>query len=66
MELGGNKNIQTLKILELIEKLNGIKKTEKLAKQFHKNAIIFAKEIHNIEVQEEMIELTNTAFNREK
>ena len=62
----GNKNIQTLKILELIEKLNGIKKTEKLAKQFYKNAIIFAKEIHNIEVQEEMIELTNTAFNREK
>ena len=62
----GNKKVQTLKILELIEKLNGIKKTEDLAKQFYKNAVIFAKEIHNIEVQKEMIELTNTAFNREK
>ena len=32
----GNKKVQTLKILELIEKLNGIKKTEELAKQFYK------------------------------
>ena len=62
----GSKKIQTFEILELIEKLDGINKTEKLAKQFHKNAIISAKAIDNIEVQREMIELTNTAFNREK
>ena len=62
----GNKKVQTFEILELIEKLDGINKTEKLAKQFHKNAIISAKAIDNIEVQREMIELTNTAFNREK
>tara|TARA_Y100000746_G_scaffold228291_1_gene236130 strand:+ start:54 stop:1007 length:954 start_codon:yes stop_codon:yes gene_type:complete len=62
----GSKKVQTFEILELIEKLDGINKTEKLAKQFHKNAIISAKAIDNIEVQREMIELTNTAFNREK
>jgi len=62
----GNKKVRTFEILELIEKLDGINKTEKLAKQFHKNAIISAKAIDNIEVQREMIELTNTAFNREK
>ena len=61
----GSKKVQTFEILELIEKLDGINKTEKLAKQFHKNAIISAKAIDNIEVQREMIELTNTAFNRE-
>tara|TARA_B100001093_G_scaffold431444_1_gene427488 strand:- start:4134 stop:5087 length:954 start_codon:yes stop_codon:yes gene_type:complete len=62
----GNKKVKTFEILELIEKLDGINKTEKLAKQFYKNAIISAKAIENIEVQREMIELTNTAFNREK
>ena len=62
----GSKKVQTFEILELIEKLDGINKTEKLAKQFHKNAIISAKAIDNIEVQREMIELTNTALNREK
>ncbi len=62
----GNKKVSTFKILKLIERLDGINKTKKLAKQFYKNAIIFANEIDNIEVQREMIELTNTAFNREK
>ena len=62
----GSKKVQTFEILELIKKLDGINKTEKLAKQFHKNAIISAKAIDNIEVQREMIELTNTAFKREK
>jgi len=62
----GRKKIKNFEILGLIEKLDGINKTEKLAKQFHKNAIISAKAIDNIEVQREMIELTNTAFNREK
>ena len=62
----GSKKVQTFEILELIKKLDGINKTQKLAKQFHKNAIISAKAIDNIEVQREMIELTNTAFNREK
>jgi len=62
----GSKKVKTIEILELVEKLDGINKTEKLAKQFHKNAIISAKAIDNIEVQREMIELTNTAFNREK
>ena len=62
----GSKKVKTIEILKLVEKLDGINKTEKLAKQFHKNAIISAKAIDNIEVQREMIELTNTAFNREK
>ena len=62
----GSKKVKTIEILELVKKLDGINKTEKLAKQFHKNAIISAKAIDNIEVQREMIELTNTAFNREK
>ena len=62
----GNKKVSTFKILKLIERLDGIDKTKKLAKQFYKNAIIFANEIDNIEVQREMIELTNTAFNRKK
>ena len=66
LESLGSKKVQTFEILELIEKLDGINKTEKLAKQFHKNAIISANAIDNIEVQREMIELTNTAFNREK
>ena len=66
LEILGSKKVKTFEILELIEKLDGINKTEKLAKQFHKNAIISAKAIDNIEVQREMIELTNTAFNREK
>jgi len=62
----GNKKVSTFKILKLIARLDGINKTKKLAKQFHKNAIICANEIDNIEVQREMIELTNTALNREK
>ena len=62
----GNKKVSTFKVLKLIERLGGIDKTKKLAKQFYKNAIIFANEIDNIEVQREMIELTNTALNREK
>ena len=66
LESLGSKKVKTFEILELIEKLDGINKTEKLAKKFHKNAIISAKAIDNIEVQREMIELTNTAFNREK
>jgi len=62
----GNKKVSTFKILKLIARLDGINKAKKLAKQFHKNAIIFANEIDNIEVQREMIELTNTALYREK
>ena len=62
----GNPKINADKVLDLIKNLNGIQKTELLAKQFHKNAIIFAEKIDNLKVKKEMLELTNIAYNRDK
>ena len=62
----GNQRINADKVLEVIKNLQGIRKTELLAKQFHKNAIIFAGGIENLKVKKEMIELTNIAYNRDK
>ena len=62
----GNQRINADKVLEVIKNLQGIRKTELLAKQFHKNAIIFAGGIDNLKVKKEMIELTNIAYNRDK
>ena len=54
------------KDLELIESLSGIKKTEQLANHYHKKTIECAKKIKNLDIREEMIELSNNALNREK
>ena len=62
----GNKKIKTKTVFEMIVSLNGIKKTERLAKNYYRSAISAAKAIDNLKIQKEMIELTDNAYNREK
>ena len=54
------------KDIDLIKSLNGIQKTNLLASQYHNKSIMYAKKIKNIYIRQEMIELANTALNRDK
>ncbi len=63
--LGVSKRIQS-KDIELIKSLEGIKKTTQLADKYHQRAVEYAKKIKNLDIREEMIELANTALNRDK
>ena len=60
-----SKKIQS-KDIELIKSLEGIKKTTQLADKYHQRAVEYAKKIKNLDIREEMIELANTALNRDK
>ena len=60
-----SKKIQS-KDIELIKSLEGIKKTTQLADAYHQKAVEYAKKIKNLDIREEMIELANTALNRDK
>ena len=62
----GNKNLNQLKAKTLIENLNGIEKTEQLAKKYHDKTIDCAQKINNLSVRKEMIELANMALKRDK
>ena len=53
------------KDIDLIKSLDGIQKTNLLASQYHNKSIMFAKKIKNIYIRQEMIELANTALNRD-
>ena len=66
IKLLGNKNLNQSKAKTLIENLNGIKKTEQLAKKYHAKTIDCANKINNLSVRKEMIELANMALKRNK
>ena len=66
IKLLGNKNLNQSKAKTLIENLNGIKKTEQLAKKYHDKTIDCAQKINNLSVRKEMIELANMALKRDK
>ena len=63
--LGASKDLKS-KDLELITSLEGIKKTKQLADKYHIKAIEYAKKIKNLDIRKEMIELADTALNRDK
>ncbi|MFL2725921.1 MAG: polyprenyl synthetase family protein [Gammaproteobacteria bacterium] len=50
----------------LIKRLGGILKTNQLALDYHKKSFEYANKIKDLRIKEEMIELANTALNREK
>jgi len=62
----GKKTINQKKILTMIIKLNGIKKTKELASKYRKEAILVAKKLDNLKIQKEMIELIDQSLNRKK
>ena len=66
IKLLGNKNLNQSKAKTIIENLNGIKKTEQLAKKYHDKTIDCAQKINNLSVRKEMIELANMALKRDK
>ena len=63
--LGSTKKIKKEDII-LIKKLGGILKTNQLALDYHKKSFEYANKIKDLRIKEEMIELANTALNREK
>ncbi|MFL2707665.1 MAG: polyprenyl synthetase family protein [Gammaproteobacteria bacterium] len=63
--LGSTKKIKKEDII-LINKLGGILKTNQLALDYHKKSFEYANKIKDLRIKEEMIELANTALNREK
>jgi len=65
-KLLGNKNLSQSKAKTLVENLNGIKKTEQLAKKYHAKTIDCANKINNLSVRKEMIELANMSLERDK
>ena len=63
--LGSTKKIKKEDII-LIKKLGGILKTNQLALDYHKKSFEYANKIKDLRIREEMIEIANTALNREK
>lgn len=63
--LGSTKKIKKEDII-LIKKLGGILKTNQLALNYYKKSFEYANKIKDLRIREEMIELANTALNREK
>ena len=63
--LGVSRDLKS-KDLELIKSLEGIKKTKQLAEKYHIKAIEYAKKIKNLDIRKEMLELADTALNRDK
>ena len=51
---------------QLISRLDGINKTNELAKKYHQETIKYAKKINKLGIKQEMIELANIAINRDK
>ena len=62
----GNKKLNQINTSQLISRLDGIKKTNQLAKKYHQETIKYAKKINKLGIKQEMIELANIAINRDK
>ena len=62
----GNKKLNQINTSQLISRLDGINKTNELAKKYHQQAIKYAKKINKLGIKQEMIELANIAINRDK
>ena len=62
----GNKKLNQINTSQLISRLDGINKTNELAKKYHQETIKYAKKINKLGIKQEMIELANIAINRDK
>jgi len=62
----GNKKLNQINTSQLIARLDGINKTNELAKKYHQETIKYAKKINKLGIKQEMIELANIAINRDK
>ena len=62
----GNKKLNQIYTSQLISRLDGINKTNELAKKYHQETIKYAKKINKLGIKQEMIELANIAINRDK
>ena len=62
----GNKKLNQTNASQLISRLNGINKTNELAKKYFDETIKYANKINKLSVKQEMIELANIALNRDK
>ncbi len=62
----GNKKLNQINTSQLISRLDGINKTNQLAKKYHQETIKCAKKINKLGIKQEMIELANIAINRDK
>ena len=62
----GNKKLNQINTNQLISRLDGINKTNQLAKKYHQETIKYAKKINKLGIKQEMIELANIAINRDK
>jgi len=62
----GNKKLNQINASQLISRLDGINKTNELAKKYHQETIKYAKKINKLGIKQEMIELANIAINRDK
>ena len=65
-DLLGNKKLNQTAANKLIIKLDGINKTNKLAKKYFDETIEYANKIKKMSIKQEMIELANIAINRDK
>ena len=65
-ELLGKNNLNQSKAKTLIQNLNGIRKTEQLAKKYHVKTIDCANKINDLFIRKEMIELADIALKRDK
>jgi geranylgeranyl pyrophosphate synthase len=65
-DLLGNKKLNSTMANSLIQRLNGLKKTNELANKYHKNTIDYAKKINELTISKEMIKLADFAYDREK
>ena len=65
-ELLGKNNLNQSKAKTLIQDLNGIQKTQQLAKKYHVKTVVCANKINNLFVRKEMIELADIALKRDK
>ena len=61
----GNKKLNQINTSQLISQLDGINKTNELAKKYHQETIKYAKKINKLGIKQEMIELANIAINRD-
>jgi octaprenyl-diphosphate synthase len=65
-DLLGNKKLNQTAANKLIIKLDGINKTNKLARKYFDETIEYANKIKKLSIKQEMIELANIAINRDK
>ena len=65
-ELLGKNNLNQSKAKNLIQNLNGIQKTQRLAEKYHVKTVDCANKINDLFVRKEMIELADIALKRDK